>query len=69
MSVSTLTVEVPTARLDQLRALAERLHVSVEELVAATIEDLLAQPDEQFEKEIEHVLSKSSVLYHRLSRY
>lgn len=66
--MSTLTVEVPSARLDQLRALAERLHVSVEQLVAATIEDLLAQPVEQFESAAEFVLSKNSTLYHRLAR-
>lgn len=66
--MSTLTVALPPDRLEELRTAAERLHISMEQLVAATIEDLLAQPDEQFERAVEYVLAKNAVLYRQLAR-
>ncbi|MBI2838409.1 MAG: DNA-binding protein [Acidobacteria bacterium] len=65
--MSTLTVAVPPEDVAQRRAAAERLHISVEQLVAATIENLLAQPDEQFERTVEYVPARNAVLYRRLA--
>ena len=63
----TITVTLPDEQATLLREVADRLRVSAEDLVQATIEDMLAQPDEQFRRTAEFVLAKNAELYHRLA--
>ncbi|MBC7258957.1 MAG: DNA-binding protein [Chloroflexi bacterium] len=65
--MSTITVVLPDDRLIQLRELATRLGIAPEDLARASIEDLLSQPDEAFQKAAEKVLSKNADLYKRLA--
>jgi len=51
----------------QLKQLARELVMSPEDLVRMTIEGLLAQPDETFNKALSHVLKKNAELYRRLA--
>jgi hypothetical protein len=50
-----------------LAATAERLRVAPDELAAAAVRDLLAQPAEDFSRAAERVLEKNRELYRRLA--
>lgn len=66
MTVMTLAIEMPEAQAEQLREVAGRLGVPVEELARAIISAQLAQPDDDFEKAAGRVLEKNEELYRRL---
>jgi hypothetical protein len=62
-----LTVEISSAVEEQLTRVAARLNVPLHELAAAVLRDLLAQPDEDFERAAARVLEKNRELYRRLA--
>ena len=62
-----LTVEVTGAQEKKLAEEAKRLGVRVEELAAAAVQDLLAQPDPAFQEAASRVLEKNRELYRRLA--
>ena len=57
----------PLHRLAQLQELATRFQVSPEELVRVGVEELLAQPDDVFQRVVAAVLKKNAELYRRLA--
>jgi predicted transcriptional regulator len=65
--MSSITVTVSDDRLAKLKEIAGRFSISPEDLVRVSIDELLARPDESFEKAAEYVLNKNSELYHRLA--
>jgi len=65
--MSTLTAAVPDDQLLKLKEKAARLNVSPEGLVRASIEELLARPEEEFQRAAEHVVDKNADLDRRLA--
>jgi predicted transcriptional regulator len=65
--MSSITVTVSDDRLAKLKEIAGRFSISPEDLVRVSIDELLARPDESFEKAAEYVLNKNSELYRRLA--
>jgi predicted DNA-binding protein len=65
--MTTITIEIPNERLQKLRELALKLGVTTDDLIRASVEDMLAQPEEQFRKAAEYVLRKNAELYKRLA--
>ncbi|MGZ8453661.1 MAG: DNA-binding protein [Candidatus Binatia bacterium] len=65
--MSSITVTVSDDRLAKLKEIAGRFSISPEDLVRVSIDELLARPDETFEKAAEYVLNKNSELYRRLA--
>lgn len=65
--MTTITIELPTERLQKLREMAQKFGVSMEELVRVSVEDMLTQPEEQFRKAALYVLKKNTELYRRLA--
>ena len=65
--MSSITVTVSDDRMAKLKELAGRFSISPEDLVRVSIDELLARPDEVFEKAAEYVLNKNSELYRRLA--
>jgi hypothetical protein len=51
----------------KLKEIAGRFSISPEDLVRVSIDELLARPDDAFEKAAEYVLNKNSELYRRLA--
>ena len=51
----------------QLGEVAARLNVSVNDLAMAAVRDLIARPDEEFERAAARVLEKNRELYRRLA--
>ena len=65
--MSSITINLPDEQLLKLREIANRLGVSVEDLARMSIEELLAQPEEDFERAADYVLKKNAELYRRLA--
>ena len=59
--------ELPPAQAEKLRAEAERLGLSPEDLARAALADLLADPDVDFHAAATQVLTKNQELYKRLA--
>jgi len=62
----TVAVEMSQEQGEKLLDAARRLNVTVEDLAAAAVRDLVAQPDQAFEQAARHVLAKNRELYRRL---
>ncbi len=65
--MTTFTITLPDERVKKLQEIAERLRVTPEELVRASLEELLTRPLDDFQKIIERVLTKNADLYKRLA--
>jgi antitoxin FitA len=65
--MTTLTISLSEERLQQLKERAARLHIAPEELVRASIEELLTRSEEEFQRALTYVLNKNTELYRRLA--
>jgi hypothetical protein len=65
--MTTLTISLPEERLQQLKERAAQFRIAPEELVRASIEELLTRPDEEFQRALTYVLTKNAELYRRLA--
>lgn len=65
--MTTLTIELPLGRFEELEQLAERYQLTPEDLVRVSVEELLARPREDFNQVLTYVLEKNADLYRRLS--
>ena len=65
--MTRLTVRIEDAKAQALREKAERYGLGPEEFLAASVEDLIGQPDPDFDEAARRVLSKNKELYRRLA--
>lgn len=65
--MTTITISLSDDRLQKLKELATRFKVAPEELVRASLEELLTRPEEEFRRTLEYVLNKNAELYRRLA--
>ncbi len=65
--MTTLTISLSEDCLQQLQERAAQLHVAPEELVRASIEELLTRPEEEFQRALTYVLNKNTELYCQLA--
>jgi predicted transcriptional regulator len=65
--MTTFTITLPDDRLKKLEEIARRFRVAPEELVRASLEELLTRPLDDFQQVVERVLSKNADLYKRLA--
>ena len=65
--MTSLTIQLPDNRFSAVKEKAAQLGVSPEELVQASIEDLLARPEKDFEQAMKTILKKNLKLYKRLA--
>ncbi|MBA3354721.1 MAG: DNA-binding protein [Pyrinomonadaceae bacterium] len=65
--MKTLEVQLPDQTASKLEEAAERLSVSLEELLVLTVEEKLAQLDAEFRDSSDYVLKKNADLYGRLA--
>jgi hypothetical protein len=62
-----LEVQLPEQTASKLEKAAERLSVTPEELLVLSVEEKLAQLDEEFRRSADYVLEKNADLYRRLA--
>jgi antitoxin FitA len=65
-NMSSITISLPNDRMSQLEEIAAGLGTTPEELIRASVEDLLGRPEE-FQKVVDYVLKKNQELYKRLA--
>lgn len=65
--MAAISVTLSDEQMRKLEQTAQRLCVSVEDLVLFSIDDLLSRPDEAFSRAVESVLHKNAELYRRLA--
>lgn len=65
--MTTMTLQLDDVRADALRKKAERVGLEPEQLLRASVDDLIAQPDVDFDQAANRVLSKNHELYRRLA--
>ena len=65
--MTTITVSLPADRMQKLREVAAQYRVAPEDLVRASVEELLTRPEEEFKHALEYVLDKNAELYRRLA--
>jgi len=64
--METITVELDDSKAELLRQKAKKFGLLPAQFVVASIEDLISQPDPEFEEAMSKVLSKNKKLYDRL---
>ena len=62
-----IRLELSDEKSRRLADLARRLNVDVRDLALASIEDLLAKPEDDFDRAANRVLEKNAELYKRLA--
>ena len=65
--MAKITVEIEDSKAIILRKKVRKFGLLPDQFVTASIEDLIAQPDPDFETAMRKVLSKNKELYKRLS--
>jgi hypothetical protein len=64
--MARITVEIDDSKAALLRKKAEKFGILPDQFVAASIEDIIGQPEPEFEKAMQRVISKNKELYKRL---
>ena len=65
--MTSITVQLEEAKAEALRKKADRFGLGPEQLLTASVEDLIGQPDTDFDEAARRVLSKNQELYQRLA--
>ncbi|MFZ3091627.1 MAG: DNA-binding protein [Nitrospirota bacterium] len=65
--MTNITFSISDERFAKLKEVASRLKLTPEELVQASIDDLLTQPEEDFARAMDYVIKKNTELYRRLA--
>ncbi len=65
--MTTITIQIDEAKAEALREKAERLGLQSDQLLTASVEDLIGQPDPDFDDAARRVLAKNQELYRRLA--
>jgi len=65
--MATITLQIDDAKADALRNKARRIGLAPEQLLAASLHDLIGQADADFDEAVRRVLSKNRELYRRLA--
>ena len=65
--MARITVEIEDSKATLLRQKAYKFGLLPDQFITATIEDLIAQPEPDFEAAMHRVLSKNKELYDRLA--
>ena len=61
-----ITINISEHQLQKLQELAQKLGISTEELLSASVEDLLNHPKSDFTEAANYVMLKNAELYRRL---
>ncbi|MGA1790253.1 MAG: DNA-binding protein [bacterium] len=65
--MTRITVQLEDSKAALLREKAKKYGLKLDQFLTASIEDLIAQPEPEFEEAVRRVLSKNKELYKRLA--
>lgn len=67
VDIMTTTIKLDDSKAEALQVKANHFGLKAEQLLEATLDDLMAKPDEAFVSVANRLLSKSRELYQRLA--
>lgn len=67
MNMTSITIALSDDLMIKLERLAKRHDIALEDLVRASVEELVASPEEAFQETLDYVLKKNKELYKRLA--
>ena len=65
--MTTITLELPDEKAEQLSEAARQMNMTLEELVTTSVEERLAERKEYVSRAITRIIKKNSELYRRLA--
>ena len=65
--MTSITIAITDDLMVKLKNLAKQHNVAPEDLVRASVEELVASPEESFQEALDYILQKNETLYKRLS--
>ena len=65
--MTTITIQLEDAKAQALREKAERYGLKPEQFLLASVDDLVGQPDSDFDAAARRILAKNKELYRRLA--
>ena len=65
--MTTMTLELDDSKADAFRAKARQIGLEPEQLLSEIIDDIINQPEADFDSVVDHVLAKNRELYRRLA--
>ena len=65
--MTTITVKLDDTKASLLQELAKKYGLLPDQFITASIEDILSQPDSEFEEVVKRLLEKNVELYKRLA--
>jgi hypothetical protein len=65
--MTIMTLQIDDAKAAALRKKAHIVGLEAEQLLAASVDDLIGQPDADFEQAVKRVLTKNRELYRRMA--
>ena len=65
--MTTMTLQIDDAKAGALREKAQRFGLEAEQLLVASVDDLIGQPDADFDEAARRVLLKNRELHRRLA--
>jgi hypothetical protein len=65
--MTTITVRIDDKKAEALREKAARFGLQPEQFLIASVDDLISQPDVEFDEAAQRVLSRNRDLYRRLA--
>ena len=65
--MTTIKVELEDTKASLLREKAKKYGLQLDQFVTASIEDIISQPDAEFDAIVKRVLNKNTELYKRLA--
>lgn len=65
--MTTLSISLPDEKAQQLKNKAEQHGLSLQDYLAAAVDDILVRKDQHFECVADRILNKNSELYKRLA--
>ena len=65
--MTNITIALPEDILVKVQDIADKYHISPEDLIRATVEELVTAPEESFLEAVRFILSKNRTLYERLA--
>ena len=66
-NMTSITIALPEDVLEKLQELAKRRRVAPEDLIRASVEELVSPREESFPEALNYVLQKNKELYERLA--
>ncbi len=65
--MAKITIALSDEQVTKLNELADQFGISVDDLICASVDEMLERPATRFEQAVDYVLKKNAALYRKLA--